>query len=73
MLLVGVDDMNALFGWKAKLCRELLQSGVAKQQSGLSLTPSDESRQHFPAAIDPSAQLCRSCGPVPLIDAPTQR
>jgi hypothetical protein len=30
MLLVGVDDMNALFGWKAKLCRELLQSGVAK-------------------------------------------
>ena len=71
MLLVGLDDMNALFGWKAKLCRELLQSGVAKQQSGLSLTPSDESRQHFPAAIDPSAQFLPGGSPVSLIDAPT--
>ena len=73
MLLVGVDDMNALFGWKAKLCSELLQSGVAKQPSGLSLTPRDETRQHFPASIDPTAQLCHGCGPVQLIDAPTQR
>ncbi len=71
MLLVGVDDMNALFGWKAKLCLELLQSGVAKKQSDLSLTPRDESWQHFPASTDPSAQLCRGCGPVPLVDPPS--
>lgn len=54
--VVGVvDDMNALFDEKAKLFYVLLQSGVAKQPSGLRLASSDESRQHFSAAINPSA------------------
>lgn len=69
----GVDDMNALFSSKAKLFRVHLQSDVAKQQSGLSLAPRDESRQHFSSAVDPTAQLRCGGGPIPLIDAPTQR
>lgn len=62
--------MNALFDGKAKLFRVPLRSGVAKQPSDISLAPSNESRQHFPAAIDPSAQLLARSSPVPLIDAP---
>lgn len=46
---------------------------ATKQPGDLSLAPNDESRQHFSAAIDPSAQLRCGGRPVPLIDAPPQR
>ena len=69
----GVDDMNALFDGKAKLFRVPLQSGVTKQPSGLGLPPCNESRRHFPAAIDPSAQFLTGRNPISLIDSPPQR
>lgn len=43
------------------------------QQSGLRLLLRDESRQHFSAAIDPSAQFSRGGSSVALVDPSTRR
>jgi hypothetical protein len=50
----------------------LSPSSGTTEPRNLSLSSGDESRQHLPATIDPSAQLSRCGSPVPLVDASTQ-
>lgn len=67
VLRIGVDDMNTLFGGKAKLFRAVRDQALRSSQAASASPPCDESRQHFPAAIDPSAQFLPGRNPVALI------